>query len=67
MKQFIYILHKMGHCMSYNKTWEIETAMAESTLVQTKQSNILPLLPIGQEIILTYCWADNFDQKVESQ
>ena len=41
--------------------------MAESTLVQTKQSNILPLLPIGQEIILTYFWADNFDQKVESQ
>ena len=67
MKQIIQILHKMGHCMSCSNTCEIETAMAESTLARIKQSNILPLLPIGQETVLTYFWADNFDQKVESQ
>ena len=67
MLQIIQILPKMGHCMSYNKTCEIETAMAESPLARTKQSNILPLLPIGQETVLTYFWADKFDQEVESQ
>ena len=65
MKQIIQILHKMGNCMSYTKTCEVETAMAESTLA--KRSNILPLLPIGHETVLTYFWADNFDYKVETQ
>ena len=36
MKQIIEILHKMGHCMSYTKTCEVETAVAESTFVQPK-------------------------------
>ena len=53
IKQIIEILHKMGHCMSYNKTCEIEIRMAVRTLAQTKQSDILPLLPIGQETINT--------------
>ena len=53
MKQIIQILHKMGHCMSYNKTSEIETAITE-----TKQSNVLPSLPIGEETVLTYSWAE---------
>ena len=57
----------MGHCVSYTKTCEVETAMAESTLARAKRSNILPLLPMDHETVLTYFWADNFDHKVETQ
>ena len=53
--------------MSYIKTCEVETAMAESTLVRAKRSNILPLLPMGHETVLTYFSADNFDHKVKKQ
>lgn len=63
MKQIIQILHKMRHCISYNKTCDIETRMAETTLAQTKQSNILPFLPIGEETVLIYFWDNIFDQK----
>ena len=38
MKQIIQILHKMGHYLSHDKIGKIETAMAETTLVRTKQS-----------------------------
>ena len=41
--------------------------MAESTLVRAKRSNILPLLPMGHETVLTYFSADNFDHKVKKQ
>ena len=47
MKQIIQILHKMGHCMSYTKTSEVETAMAEGTLARAKRPSILPLLPMA--------------------
>ena len=67
MKQIIQILHKRVHYICYDKTCEIETAMTERTLFPTKQPNILPLLPIGQEAVLTYFRADNFNQKVESK
>ena len=53
--------------MSYTKTYEVETAMAESTLPRLKRSNILPLLLMGHETLLTFFWADNFDHKVETQ
>ena len=38
MKQIIQILHKMGYYLSHDKIGKIETAMAETTLVRTKQS-----------------------------
>ena len=63
MKQIIQILHKMRHCISHNKTCDIETRMAETTLAQTKQSNILPFIPIGEETVLIYFWDNIFDQK----
>ena len=53
--------------MSYTKTYEVETAMAESTLPRRKRSNILPLLLMGHETLLIFFWADNFDHKVETQ
>ena len=57
----------MGHCMSYTKTYEVETAMTESTLAWAKRKKILPLLVMGHETVLTFFWADNFDHEVETQ
>lgn len=65
MKQVIRILNRMGHCISYDKTCEIETALAECTISRSKQTNILPILPSSSEIVLTYFWVDNFDLNVE--
>ena len=53
--------------MFYTKTCEVETAMAESILARAKRSNILRLLPMGHETVLTYFSADNLDHKVEKQ
>ena len=59
----ITILNKLGHCLNYNKTCEIETAIVEWTSIHSKEKNILPIC--GDEIILTFFRTDNFD--VESQ
>ena len=61
----IQIANKLGHCISYPKTCEIETALAELSIKQSKELNILPILPVAEEIIPTYFWVDNFDIKVE--
>ena len=66
-KSVITILNKLGHCLNYKKTCEIETAVAESTSIRAKEKNILPILPVGDEIILTFFWTDNFDVNIESQ
>ena len=55
----------MGHCISYKKTCEIETALTEIAIHQSNGMNILPLLPRENETILTYFWVDNFDVKVQ--
>ena len=44
---------------------EIETAIAELSIKQSKEFNILPILPVAEEIIPTYFWVDKFDIKVE--
>ena len=59
------VINKLGHCISYEKTCEIETALAEIAIHQSNGMNILPLLPTENETILTYFWVDNFDVKVE--
>ena len=64
-RSVINILNKLGHCLNYNKSCEIETAIVESTSIHAKEKNILPILTVGDEIILTFFWTDNFD--VESQ
>ena len=46
-------------------TCEIETALPELFIKQSKELNILPILPVAEEIIPTYFWVDNFDIKVE--
>ena len=51
MRQIIQIFHKMGHCMSYAKTCDVESAMTENILARAKLSNISPLLPIVHEAV----------------
>ena len=55
-RSVIAILNKLFHCLNYNKTCEIETAIAKSTFIRAKEKNILPILPVGDEIILTFFW-----------
>ena len=50
----IQIVNKLGHCISYPKTCEIETALAKLSIKQSKELNILPILPETEEIIPTY-------------
>ena len=64
-KLLIQIVNKLGHCINYPKTCQIETALAELSIRQSKELNILPILPVAEEIIPTYFWVDNFDIKVE--
>ena len=47
------------------KLCETETAVAEFSIKQSKELNILPILPVAGEIIPTYFWVDKFDIKVQ--
>ena len=65
-RTFIDILHKLGHCISYNTACEIETALAECALEASKSNNILALKPIlPDQTFFTHFWVDNFDIKVD--
>ena len=66
-KNVVKILNKLGHCMSYDKTCEIETAITETTMVRAHQGNILPVVPVQNETVLTFFWVDNFDVDMECQ
>ena len=57
----IQIVNKLGHCISYPKTCEIETALAELSITQSKEHDIFLILPVAEEIIPTYFWVDSFD------
>lgn len=61
------ILNKLGHCMSYNNTCDIETAQAELAIkVSQEKTNILPLQPKSlYDIVLTHFWVDNFDVLID--
>ena len=65
-RKVINILHKLGHCISYNTVCEIETAQAECALEAPKSNNILALKPIlPDQTVFTHFWVDNFDIKVD--
>lgn len=66
-KQVVTINHKLGHCISYDNTCEIETAYAEAALLQSKSSVILPLKPSPDNEVFTFYWVDNFDVTVDTQ
>jgi hypothetical protein len=59
---------RLGHCITYEETFQIETAFAEATLLRSKISTILPIKPASpEEVILTYFWVDNFDVNIDNQ
>lgn len=65
-RQPVVITNKFGHCMSYDRCCEIESALSEASIARSKETNILPIAPNGPaEVVLTVFWVDNFDVKVE--
>jgi hypothetical protein len=67
-KKVVEINHKLGHCISYSLTCEIETAQARVAQIMADSSSILPLKPNHDEDrIITYFWVDNFDVNIERQ
>ena len=56
--QIITLLNRVGHCQSYTRTLELETALYNSVTARTS------LLPAGisteHNEIIHFCW-DNFD------
>ena len=65
-RKIIDIIHKLGHCICYNTTCEIETAQAECAIEASKEVNLLPLKPVSnEETVFTHYWVDNFDVIVE--
>ena len=64
----IQITNRLGHCLSYDKTLEIETAQALKAQVLANNSSALPVKPTSlSDTVLTYFWVDNFDMNVETQ
>jgi hypothetical protein len=67
-RKVIDINNRLGHCISYNKTCEIETALAEKAQQLSLGNNALSLQPLNEsDIVLTYFWVDNFDMLVDKQ
>ena len=67
-KKVVEINHKLGHCISYPLTCEIETAQARVAQIMAESSSILPLKPnYERDKIITYFWVDNFDVNIERQ
>ena len=65
-RKVIDILNKLGHCIDYNITCEIETSQAVKAQELANISLTLPLLPSADNDTLdTYFWVDNFDKIVE--
>ena len=65
-RKVIEIIHKLGHCMSYNLTSEIETAQKKSSLLAATQTTLLPLGPATpSNTVFTHFWADNIDLNIE--
>ena len=62
------ILNRLGHCLTYNLTCEIETALAENAQQLSLKDLLLPIqLADIENYVLTVFWVDNFDVKVETQ
>ena len=67
-RNIIEIVNKLGHCISYNLTCEIETAQAVRAQYLATKNNSLPIRPsTDSSTVLTVFWVDNFDITVEKQ
>ena len=59
-------MNKLGHCLSYLLTCDIENGLAQSAQLQATQSSILTVKPSSEgETVITDFWLDNFDMNVE--
>ena len=71
LKTPIKILSHLGHCIDYNLVCEVETAQAEAALKsleeQTNELNVTDQLASSRQRVLTFWWADNFNQTIETQ
>ena len=67
-KETVQIANRLGHCLTYDKLLDIETAQAQKAvkLMNTSDTSILPLQPQHplQTVIIVF-WGDNLDSKVE--
>ena len=67
-RKIIEILNKLGHCLSYSLTCDIETAQAKVAQLNAESSSILPVTPeTEQDTVLTFFWVDSFDINVDNQ
>ena len=67
-RKAIDILNRLGHCITYNATCEIETALAEKAQKMSLSGATLPLSAVdNNSYVLIVFWVDNFDVKVERQ
>ena len=62
------ILNRLGHCLTYNVTCEIETALPEKAQQLSLKDSLLPIQSADiDSYVLMVFWVDNFDVKVEIQ
>ena len=67
-RKAVEIVNRLGHCLTYNTTCEIETALAEKAQKLSLSGSKLPLCAAdNNSYVLTVFWVDNFDVKVERQ
>ena len=64
LKTPIRILSHLGHCIDYNLVCEIETSQAEEAI---KHLENMELTETSIDTPITYWWADNFNQTLETQ
>jgi len=65
-RKIVDIIHKHGHCISYNLVCEIETAQAECAIKASQETNLLPSKPKNSDAsVFTHYWVDNFEKMVK--
>ena len=61
--ELITILNRFGHCQSYTRTLELETAMCSS--ITADDSVLPPNISLQSNSVIHFCW-DNFDLNEET-
>lgn len=57
------MLNRLGHCASYSRLLELETAICKA--VDDRESTIPSTIYPGKNVVVHLCW-DNFDLKQET-
>ena len=65
-RKIIDIVHKLGHCISYNLMSDTEGAQANCFFRSSKKVEILPVnLSSKNDVVRPFFWADNYNTIVE--